>query len=89
MDPEAQRLRWRCDDLRRLADRIERTPLLALDQHAGPDTWRSPAADESRTELSADQARLLLAADDLRWTAWQFERRADELDAVARLATIG
>lgn len=89
MDPEAQRLRWRCDELRRLAERIERTPLLALDQHAGRDTWRSPAADECRAELATDQARLLLAADDLRWTAWQFERRADELDALARLTAIG
>jgi hypothetical protein len=88
MSAEAERLRWRCVELRRLADAIERTPLLSLERHAGPETWRSAAADECRAELSADQARLLHAAEDLRWAAWQLERRAAELEALDALARV-
>jgi hypothetical protein len=82
---EAQRLRWRCDDLRRLADAVERTQLLSLERHAGPETWRSAAAEQCVAELSDDQVRLFHAADDLRWMAWQLERQADELELLDAL----
>ena len=77
---EASTLRARATRLRALALELERTPAMALERFAGADTWRSPRAEACAHELCADQTRILHAADDLRWTALRFERRATELE---------
>jgi len=79
---ESEELRRRTVELRRLAEAIERTPLMTLDRDVGPDTWRSPAADDCRAQLSRDQLDLHRAAEDLRWSAYRLEREADELDVL-------
>ncbi len=86
-DPEAAELRRRAHELRRLARDLESSPLLSLHLWAGVETWSSPRADECRDLLTSDQSRVLGAVDDLLARARWFERRADELDAVAALAT--
>ena len=77
---DASTLRARARRLRALAVELERTPAMALERFAGPETWRSPRADACAHELVADQTRILHAADELRWTALQFERFATDLE---------
>ena len=77
-DPSTLRMRARL--LRALAVELERTPAMALDRYAGTDTWRSPRADACDRELVVDQTRMFHAADELRWTALQFERCANDID---------
>jgi hypothetical protein len=78
---DASTLRARARLLRMLAIELERTPVMALERFAGDDTWRSPRAAACGHELVAGQTRLLHAADDLRWTAMQFERCATDLES--------
>ena len=86
---DAATLRARAAQLRALAVELERTPALALERFAGVETWRSPRADVCAHELLADQTRILHAADDLRWTALQFERCATDLECeLARLRAL-
>ena len=86
---DASTLRARARQLRALAVELERTPAMALERFAGGDTWRSPRADVCAHELVADQTRILHAADDLRWTALQFERCATDLECeLARLQAL-
>ena len=80
-DPAAGELRRRAAALRVLAVRLEATPLLTLHRWAGSDTWICPRADELRSQLAGDRARLRAAADDLRAQARWLDRRADALDA--------
>jgi hypothetical protein len=85
----ASTLRARAAQLRALAVELERTPAMALERFAGPDTWRSPRADVCADELIADQTRMLHAADDLRWTALRLERSATDLECeLARLRAL-
>lgn len=83
IDPAAQELRRRAVELRRLAVRIDAVRLDEVEAWAGPDTWRSPGADECRAMLARDRQRLVHAADDLRDRAWRVDRQADALDALA------
>jgi hypothetical protein len=86
---DASTLRARARLLRALAVELEGTPAMALERFAGAETWRSPRADACAHELSADQTRIFHAADDLRWTALQFERYATDLECeLARLRTL-
>ena len=85
MDPAAGELRRRAAALRVLAGRLEGTSLLTLHRWAGADTWRSPRADELRTQLDGDRRRLYGAADDLHEQARWLERRADELDTMPKV----
>jgi hypothetical protein len=86
-DPSILRMRARL--LRALAVELERTPAMALERLAGADTWRSPRADACELELVADQTRLFHAADELRWTAMQFERCATDIECdLARLRAL-
>ena len=83
-DPSTLRMRARL--LRALAVEVERTPAMALERFAGPGTWRSPRADSCDHELGAAQTRMFHAADELRWTALQFERYATDIECeLARL----
>ena len=82
-DPRADDHRRRAAELRRLADRIDDTPLLTLHEWAGGDTWMSPRTAELRSQLSTDQRRVRDAAIELRYQAWWLERQADALDAAA------
>lgn len=88
MSIEAEHLRARMVELRKLAEDIERTPLLSLDRHAGPETWSSPAADDCRAELARDQVELHRAAEDLRWRAYQLDREAEQLDVLEVLEAL-
>jgi hypothetical protein len=80
----ANQLRQRARHLRRLADEIETSPVMRLDRHGDVDTWRGPRPDLCRATLAHNQHQLHAAADDLREHAWQLERQAEELDAIAR-----
>ena len=82
-DPTADEYRRRAQELRRLAEQLERSPVLRLHDGAGDDTWSSPGAESCRTTLGEDQARLIHAAAELRQQAWWYEHQADALDAVA------
>jgi hypothetical protein len=81
---DADRLRQRAHDLRRLAEAIEASPVMALDRLGGVETWRGPRPDLCRATLASNQHQLHAAADDLRWHAYRFEQRALELEAITR-----
>ena len=87
-DPQATEYRRRAAELRRLADRLDSSPLLTLHQWAGPETWTSPLVEECRAQLTVDQQTVRSAADELRDQAWRFERRAEALDAAAAAAAL-
>ncbi len=80
----AHHLRQRASHLRQLSDAIENSPVMSLDCHGGGDTWRGPRADLCRATLATNQHQLHGAVEDLRWQAHQFDRRAEELEAIAR-----
>ncbi|CAN5729336.1 hypothetical protein BH18ACT2_BH18ACT2_00640 [soil metagenome] len=88
IDPEAQELRRRAVDLRRLAARIDAVRLQEVEAWAGPDTWRSAGAEQCRALLAGDGQRLVHAADELRERAWRLDRQADALDALALAASV-
>ncbi len=86
----AEHLRNRAWGARALALRLESASLLALDRHAGTDTWQCPAADEFFLTVVDFQHRLLGAADDLRWEALRLEQQAEEQEATdAAAAAVG
>lgn len=83
MDPEAQELRRRAAELRRLATAIEAATVMRLDQHAGEATVRAPRFDELLDRLRRTQHDMYTSADELRFSAYHLELRADEVDAAA------
>jgi hypothetical protein len=86
---EASQLRARARLLRALAVELEGTPAMALERFAGPDTWRSPRADVCDQELGAVQTHMFHAADEMRWTALQFERYATDIECeLARIRAL-
>jgi hypothetical protein len=89
MSADANELRERARHLRELAEAIERAPVMRLDHHADVDTWRGTRPDLCRATLSANQQQLYAAADQLRWHAHRFERRAEELDARSQIGLAG
>jgi hypothetical protein len=86
-DQDAAELRRRAGALRRLAAHLDATPLPALLDQAGPDTWVSPRADELRADLGVDRRRLADAVDDLLAHARYLERQA-EVAEVAEAAAV-
>lgn len=76
-------LRRRARHLRELAAAIEHLSVLRLDPHAGIDTWHGQRPNLCRSVLSSNQHQLHAAADDLRWTAVDFELQADRIDAAS------
>ena len=80
----ARQLRQRAHDLRRLAEAVEASPVMHLDQHADVDTWRGTRPDLCRVTLAANQQQLHATADDLRGHAYRFEQQARELEAIAQ-----
>lgn len=80
MSDHPNELRRRAHVLRVLADRIEATPAMSLDAHAGPDTWRTPRGDLCCWILGANQTQAHRAADDLRWNAHRLDERAAEIE---------
>lgn len=80
----ADQLRRRAGELRTLATTIEGGPVMRLEQLAGDSTWRGVRPTLCRTLLTTNVQQLHRAADDLRWQAWLFDQRADELDVIAR-----
>lgn len=79
---EAAALRRRATNLRTLANQLEHTPSMHLDEHIGVDTWFGPRPDACRSALKRAQSSIRTAIDDLRSTAWRFDEIASELDAV-------
>jgi hypothetical protein len=78
--PHPAAFRARAQALRSLANELERTPVMSLDQDAGPDTWQSPRADVCRWVLGVNQAQLRRAIEELRWNARSLESQALELE---------
>lgn len=64
-------------------------PAMRLEHYADDDTWQGRRPQFCRTLLATNQHQLYGAADDLRVTSMQFERQADELDAMARAGLAG
>ena len=87
-DPQAVEYRRRAAELRRLADRLDDSPVLTLHQWAGPETWTSPRVDQCRDQLRVDQSLIRDAADQLRTEAWRLQRRAEDLEAAAVAASV-
>lgn len=85
MDPEAEELRRRAIELRRVAAQVDAVGLDEVIHWAGPDTWRGPGADACRAALERDRQRLLHAADELRSEAWRLDRQADTAEALAAM----
>jgi hypothetical protein len=77
----ATMLRQRAGILRDLATTIERTSAMSLDHDAGDDTWRGARPLLCHNVLLTNLLQVHGAVDDLRWSAWQLERRANEIDA--------
>lgn len=73
----------RATHLRTLAAALEDTPSMHLDHLCGSDTWFGPRADACRRALGAAQRAVRGAVDDLRATAWRFERTAEQLHLAA------
>lgn len=80
---QAAYLRRRATRLRTLASTIERSLAMVLDRYAGLDTWRGQRPQLCRNLLLTNQAQLHAEAEQLRWQAYLFERRAAELDVHA------
>ena len=78
-------LRHRAGVLRELAGTIERTTAMSLDRDAGTDTWAGARPLLCHNVLLSNLMQVHGAVDDLRWRAWQLERRANEIDAAALL----
>ena len=76
---EQHELRRRARQLRALAGQIESNPVMGLHRHAGTDTWRTPRAELLLGILTANQAQLRRAAEELRWQAHLLEARAERL----------
>ncbi len=81
----ASTLRHRAGVLRNLALTIEHAAVMSLDVAAGDDTWRGARPLLCHNVLVTNQMQLHAAVENLRRQAWQFERRANEIDAAARV----
>ena len=84
-------LRHRAGVLRELALTIERASAMSLDRDAGAETWAGVRPLLCHNVLLTNLLQVHGAVEDLRWNAWQLERRANEIDAAVRLlqATTG
>ncbi len=82
-------LRHRAGVLRELAATIERASAMSLDRDAGSDTWVGARPLLCHNVLVTNLMQVHGAVDDLRWRAWQLERRANEIDAAMRLLAAG
>ena len=71
----------------RIAEQLDHTPAADVDRLAGDDTWRGRRPALCRFVLRINLAQLHAAADDLRWQALLLEQQADQLDALAALAS--
>ena len=76
---EQHELRRRARHLRALAGDVESGPVMGLHRHAGSDTWRTPRAGLLLGILTANQAQLRRAAEELRWQAHLLEARAERM----------
>ena len=76
--PFSSVLRQRSAHLHELAGRVERAPVMTLDD---------APSDLARRLLDRNLQQLHLAAEDLRDAAFRFRQRADELDLAMALAS--
>jgi hypothetical protein len=79
--PYSPELRRRAEHLAVLAQQIERSLVMTLDEAAHAAGWSSHRARLCEEMLHRNLHQLHRAADDLRVTAMRFRLRADELDA--------
>jgi hypothetical protein len=80
--PAATSLRHRAGELRHFAAALERAAVFDLER--APDAADSHRMRLCRRILACNLRQLLVAADDLRETAWGFETRAALLEAGQR-----
>jgi hypothetical protein len=80
---QAAEYRQRAAGLRTLAGKLESTPSMYLEQHAGVDTWFGPQADACCQSLAAAQRSARDAVDDLRTRARHFDQTAEQLEVAA------
>jgi hypothetical protein len=78
--PYASVLRQRAASLRELAQSIERSRVMSLDEISGEQTWSSPRARLCESLLARNLCQLHQAVDDLRDTAFRMQARAVELE---------
>ncbi len=74
-------LRRRADQLVRLANQIERSPVMTLADQVWESTWHSRRAQLCSAMLERNVHQLHRAADDLRMTGFRLKARADELES--------
>lgn len=79
--PDPSELRRRADRLVRLANQIERSPVMTLPDRAHESTWHTSRARLCSAMLERNVHQLHCAADDLRMTAFRIRSRADELES--------
>jgi|TARA_R110002110_G_scaffold202859_3_gene414009 hypothetical protein len=82
---EAIELRRRAHGLRQLASRIEASPVMTLEHHAGHNTWRGRRPLLCVNLLRHDQAQLDAEVEGLRWQAYLFDQQAARVDQAAAL----
>lgn len=80
--PEVEILRARAAGLRKLAGRLQASPVVDLHRRAGTDVWLGPTAFECHDELITLGRRITDAADDLVWSARSLEQQAAVLAAM-------
>ena len=76
----------RAEECRRIAVELEGSPLPALLQIAGPDTFQCPAADQFREDVLIGQRRVLDAIDTLTASAIGLVADADEMSRAGAAA---
>lgn len=86
--PYASALRQRAAHLRDLAALIERTSVMALGDGADTKAWSTTRAQLCEVMLARNVQQLYQAAEDLRYTAYRFRQRADEMDMSTRISVV-
>ncbi len=86
--PYASVLRQRATHLRDLAALIERTSVMALGDVADPEVWSTKRAQLCDVMLARNVQQLYQAAEDLRYTAYRFRQRADEMELSTRISVV-
>lgn len=84
----AEALRAEAKRLRQLADRLLNLDALRLDRSAGPATWSGPRPALCERLLQSSRTQIERSARELRETARQLDRQADDEEQRARQALV-
>jgi hypothetical protein len=85
---DAEPLRLRARALRNLGATLEACLATRLHLRAGADTWIGPSPQRCLDDLLTARRRLRHAADQLAIAAIALDRRADAVDAEARMQQV-